>query len=149
MKQILCAAMIATSFLTIPTAASPSKAETNLCAYYGSVGSTVFEFMLPLKLQDLIYMIRGQRPELMAGLQERLLAVVDPAALGEAAKLKKADLELLSKAAGGQAFALAMSGIVATPTEAYVSLETSCRKNGSSMIIQQQRLADDAGKAMH
>jgi len=128
--------------------AQADETENTLCTFYGAVGGSVLEFVLPLTMQDLVLMVRGQKPELVEDLTKQMTATTESSALGEAVKLGEQDLELLGKAAGTQAFVLAMSGGAASADEAKNALKSACLRNGSQRIIDQQRAANQAEEAM-
>jgi len=143
-RSFFAAALVAAGLTAQPAVAAD---EENICGFYGSIAYVVAEYMLPLRLQDVVNMMTGKDPSISAGLATSMLNAASANQVLAIAQLKAEDAELFGEAAGSTSFQLLLSGQASSPQELQQILQGHCLNVGYQTIIDNQRRANAAGAA--
>jgi hypothetical protein len=114
------------------------------CSAYAGVGKTVADFMLPLRVQDLINMLTGKDAKLVQQLTETMTSELSPEEIASFASLGQQDSEVLGELAGQTAIQLLMQG-QATSSEGVKSIMANqCKQVGTANLISRMKQAKQA-----
>ena len=129
--------------IAIAAVSVPATAQTDdmKCQIYAKTGGTMADYMLPLRLQDLVNMLSGKDTELMSGLTGALVGKLTPQEMAAMAQFKSNDATILGEAAGEVTMALLMGGQATSGAQVQSILKDTCMQVGPDQIIQNQRRA--------
>lgn len=120
-----------------------ASAETNqdkaLCNFYGVVGQASVEYILPMRVQDLLNMLSGKDEKLMGKFTQKLLDTITGSELLVLADVPDGDVEWLGQSAGQIAIQSLMSARITSGAEVKELLYNHCIKTGVQQIIQKQK----------
>lgn len=133
-KTILAGLCIAAATATVPATAQDKDF---VCDAFGSIGYTVATVMLPVTMQELVDMTRGQNPDLLGKITQGLTANMAPETLAKFTSLPPKELDGLSQLAGAVGMQTLMSGGAGSPDELQGIMARHCRTVGPSAILQQ------------
>jgi len=141
MKKPLAAALMGAFSLTAVTAALPVKADDNedICSYYGNVGATTVDFLMPLSFRQVVKLIAGRDANMAKKLDERLQGLKNPRIKAMLDKLGPDAASLLGESAGFQAFQMAVTGRATEGGQVFMAMTNACQQTGAKTIIENQR----------
>lgn len=142
MKKIAvfwAALFTATSLTTLSRA--DANEDKEICLYYGNVGAVAVDFLLPLKLQQVVDLISGRDEVLMQKMNKTIEGVGNVQVKASMKKLGDDAAEHLGSSAGFLSFQLIMTGQATTPQEVFSVLYRSCTETGPGRIVENQRKA--------
>ncbi len=134
---------IAATTVYFSTCLSPAGADDNkeVCLFYGNVGAAAVDFILPLKVQQVVDMISGKDTTLVEKMQKSVEGIGNDAAKTAMKKMGEDAAEHLGSSAGFLAFQLIMTGQATSPQEVFSVLYKSCLDTGAQKIVENQRAA--------
>ena len=138
--------LLTTTLILFGLGSSPAFADENAdrCALYGGLGASFSDFMLPLTLQDLVNVIRGEDAALMTRLSTELIASLEASELATLMRIPADENAALSEASGMVAMNLLMTGAANSPASVKRTMVDTCLDVGAQTIIDNQRRSNAA-----
>ncbi len=112
-----------------------------VCLFYGNVGAAAVDFILPLKVQQVVDMISGKDTALVEKMQKSVEGIGNANAKAAMKAMGDDAAEHLGASAGFLAFQLVMTGQATSAQEVFSVLYKSCMDTGASKIVENQRAA--------
>lgn len=147
MRRLLSTSLCVLSLSLIAPFTASANDNENLCPVYGKFGGATADFMLPLKVQDLVDMISGKNDDLAQSLGLSIIGTMSANEIAAFTTLPNSEAELLGGAAGMVAIELLMSGQATSGADVRRAMERSCNQVGIRAILANQKLSDDATQA--
>ncbi len=133
----------AVSLFSVPSAADAEDTK-EICLYYGNVGAAAVDFLLPLKLQQVVDLISGRDEALLEKMNKTVEGVGNVQVKEAMKKIGEDAAEHLGASAGFLSFQLVMTGQATTPQEVFSVLYRSCTETGPERIVENQRKAAES-----
>ncbi|MBL4617953.1 MAG: hypothetical protein JKY46_09670 [Robiginitomaculum sp.] len=112
--------------------------DQELCGFYGNIGRSIAEFMLPLTIQQMVDMNSGNNPALQKEMEAKVMTYVTANQLIAAGNLKEQEITFFAESAGQNGVMLLMEAKARSSTEVYDILETRCKRVGALKLIENQ-----------
>ncbi|WP_026168231.1 hypothetical protein [Kordiimonas gwangyangensis] len=143
MKKIalLTASLLTTATIFPSSATADAEDDKEICLYYGNVGAAAVEFLLPLKLQQVVDLISGRDEALLEKMNKTVEGVGNVRVKTAMKKIGDDAAEHLGASAGFLSFQLVMTGQATTPQEVFSVLYRGCSETGPERIVENQRKA--------
>ncbi|WP_262691678.1 hypothetical protein [Kordiimonas aestuarii] len=142
----LMTSLFAVCFATsgLAPASADAADDKEICLYYGNVGAAAVDFLLPLKLQQVVDMISGRDQALLEKMNKSVEGVGNAKVKSAMKKIGDDAAEHLGSSAGFLSFQLIMTGQASTPQEVFSVLYRGCSETGPERIVENQRKAAES-----
>ncbi|TNE66909.1 MAG: hypothetical protein EP335_02550 [Alphaproteobacteria bacterium] len=126
----------------------PARADDNddLCSYYGNIGASAVDFLMPLTFRQVVDLVAGKDEALAKKLNERLQSRANSRVVAILGRMGDDAAGLLGESAGYQAFQMAIGGQATKGSEIFAAMNNACLELGADTIIENQRQKRSQGQ---
>lgn len=141
MRKRFLAIAATTMCLSLAPVSASADDNKEVCLFYGNVGAAAVDFILPLKVQQVVDMISGKDTALVEKMQKSVEGIGNDKARSAMKNMGDDAAEHLGASAGFLAFQLIMTGQATSPQEVFSVLYKGCQDTGAQKIVENQRAA--------